>query len=601
MAGKALLGGGSSGRTSAVPVRQTKISSSAFRQSRSPGTQKISKTSPLGGYGFTGGGRIPKNVFLMPQVSAGGSDESVRDILFDIKRLLTADFKYRINKEQQEIDAIRKFSDEKKRDNKEQTLEATKKIGRAAGNITRAVVAPLNNPLQAIFGFIKNVLAGFAANQGFKWLSENKEKVENTFDWFRNNWEGVKNTTLGILGGALLTNIAFKLLKVYNFSKRIIDALTGKPKTPSTAAPTQSGNLRGLTNPQLSRSNFSYDRFIAGKANIGDRLRLFSRGRIGFSGLFTRGGFTSSGALRGQFGMMNFKFNALKSVAGKAAGMFRKFGIGALGKILRLLGLGFLAVELKKDIEAGDYKAVAVKLSAYGLGWLTTLVLNAIGVKLIAATPLTGGLSTAAGIGVFGVSAFAGGAVDQSIRKAFGYNSGGVIRGGGPDRDSVMIAATPGEYLINRKMTQNYLPFLDDINYNGGKLYKAMYKSLKQQDLNQDLFEKSNRKFGKALDRFIDMSGGSRKSNFNPAKPTAPKVTSPSLNTSGGLNPSKSPNEGKPGFVALPTMKMDKGSGSKATGSVSAGGESLPTLSAVDSSNPYISYVMREFGIMAGV
>ena len=109
MAGKALLGGGTSGRTPRAQPKQTKISSSVFRQQRSPVTQKIPKTTPLGGYGFTGGGRIPKNVFLMPQVSAGGSDESVRDILFDIKRLLTADFKYRINKEQQEIDAIRKF------------------------------------------------------------------------------------------------------------------------------------------------------------------------------------------------------------------------------------------------------------------------------------------------------------------------------------------------------------------------------------------------------------------------------------------------------------------------------------------------------------
>ena len=248
LAGKALGGGSARPR-----VQQTKISSSTFRQQRSPVAQKIPKTTPLGGaYGIsTGRGSMAKNVFLMPQVG-GGADESVRDILFDIKRLLVSDFQYRITKEQQETEAIRKYSDQKRREDKERALEATKKLGSAAGNITRRVLSPLNNPLQGILGFLSNVLGGFLANQGLKWLSENKEKVENAFDWFRNNWEGVKNTTLAVLGGALLLNIADKLVRVYNAAKGIINFFGGK-KTPAVKPPAGRGVGPGTAASSMMR------------------------------------------------------------------------------------------------------------------------------------------------------------------------------------------------------------------------------------------------------------------------------------------------------------------------------------------------------------
>ena len=53
-AGKAILGGKSSSSAARPQVKQSKISSSAFRSQRAT-TQKIPKTTPLGGYGFSGG------------------------------------------------------------------------------------------------------------------------------------------------------------------------------------------------------------------------------------------------------------------------------------------------------------------------------------------------------------------------------------------------------------------------------------------------------------------------------------------------------------------------------------------------------------------
>ena len=53
-----------------------------------------------------------------------------------------------------------------------------------------------------------------------------------------------------------------------------------------------------MTPGQISRSNDSFARYTAGRANIGDRLRLIRQGKLGLGALFTTIGFDQSGALR---------------------------------------------------------------------------------------------------------------------------------------------------------------------------------------------------------------------------------------------------------------------------------------------------------------
>lgn len=69
-----------------------------------------------------------------------------------------------------------------------------------------------------------------------------------------------------------------------------------KPKSPKGGGP----KVPKLNPKSLSRLNDSFSRYISGKSNFGDRLRLFRRGNIGASGLFTKGGFNAQGALKGQ-------------------------------------------------------------------------------------------------------------------------------------------------------------------------------------------------------------------------------------------------------------------------------------------------------------
>lgn len=83
---------------------------------------------------------------------------------------------------------------------------------------------------------------------------------------------------------------------------------------------------------------------------------------------------------------------------------------------LQLIGLGFLAVELKQDWDIGDYYAVGVKIFAAAAAYKVT----ALGFKLAKAViGLSGGLATAGGIAI-GAGAIGGGiATDKYVREMF--------------------------------------------------------------------------------------------------------------------------------------------------------------------------------------
>lgn len=49
-----------------------------------------------------------------------------------------------------------------------------------------------------------------------------------------------------------------------------------------------------------------------------------------------------------------------------------------------------------------------------------------------------------------------------------GMNDGGLVPGGGPDRDTVAMALTPGEFVVKRSATRRWLPVLERINRSAG-------------------------------------------------------------------------------------------------------------------------------------
>ncbi len=59
-------------------------------------------------------------------------------------------------------------------------------------------------------------------------------------------------------------------------------------------------------------------------------------------------------------------------------------------------------------------------------------------------------------ISAFLPGGFAAQSVGQGVATGSGFNSGGIVPGGGPDRDSVSARLTPGEYVMPRKRVQQY-------------------------------------------------------------------------------------------------------------------------------------------------
>ena len=79
---------------------------------------------------------------------------------------------------------------------------------------------------------------------------------------------------------------------------------------------------------------------------------------------------------------------------------------------------------------------------------------------------------------------------------------------------------------------------------------------------------------------------------------SGPKITSPAMNTSGGLQPKSG--EGSTGMVSVAPLLKNSQSDGGAAAAAPAGGDSIPVLGATDLSNPYIAYVMKEYGIIVG-
>ena len=136
----------------------------------------------------------------------------------------------------------------------------------------------------------------------------------------------------------------------------------GKPKPKSTKG---GGTKIPKLNPKsLSRLNDSFSRYISGKSNLGDRLRLFRRGNIGASGLFTKGGFNAQGALKGQgFKLPGFGGGKPQVGGGTNVPRGKPGGIGLRGG---LLSAGLAAYDYGSRVSEGQTQTQAISGAAAG-------------------------------------------------------------------------------------------------------------------------------------------------------------------------------------------------------------------------------------------
>ena len=238
------------------------------------------------------------------------------NILIQIQKQLSLDFAMRIADEKEKNKALKQGQSRKRLKAEESALEkSTKKIGKGIGKVVDKVISPVKNFFSDLLDFLLTVGAGIAVNAAFEWLSkkENREQLDEWFGWVAKNWKWVAAAIVGVLalqpllnivgaiGGAIVTIRA--ALDIFGWARRRLFGGGRPPIPPSNKPGSQSGgnpkpspgtggsntglNYGRNVDPKtgkpmrspgsISRYNESMARSLQGKANLGDRARLFFR------------------------------------------------------------------------------------------------------------------------------------------------------------------------------------------------------------------------------------------------------------------------------------------------------------------------------------
>ena len=324
-----------------------------------------------------------------------------------------------------------------RRKEKEEGLEGGfgKKLAKTLIAPIKSTAAKTQGILQRLLDFFLIVFAGWLTDKGLLAIKLNAE----------GNIEGLKNlagevgialgavtATLGLLNGGLLGIAAtigglalsitgWLLTRPFKWARSLANAAKPAPRTTPTR---QTGTPRGRTTVTQGRG---------GQPQFRNPLRPrppVTQGRGGGttipgtgsrSGQMMRGSRPGSGTVQSGFRAPSIP-QAPKVPPGP--GLTSRFTQlikapmtwNVLLRGLRLIGLGFLAVELKEDWDIGDYYAIGVKILAFTAG----TQVSALGIALAKAViVLSGGLATVGGLAI-GAGAIAGGiATDKYIREQF--------------------------------------------------------------------------------------------------------------------------------------------------------------------------------------
>jgi len=366
-----------------------------------------------------------------PNTSLGESLIETNRILVEIQNQLALDFANRISKESEEIKKIRVSSKKAKQAEAERNVEG-KKLGSVIGKTFNKVVSPIKGIFGRLLGFFGWIGAGFLANKGIDWLSKNTDKVGKFFKTIVKNWQLLAGL---VVGGIILKTVA-DLYFLFRSIRGLASALGlgrvfgGKRTTGGSGSVTTGHDSKGLgksTKPwwdtprgksSLGRLQGSSDRFTAGKANFGDKIRLLRRGRIGVSGFFNQG--MKGGVLQGQGGKLpSWLTKATKTDYSKIANLKgSSSGTGALsklkmpkwagkfrggGKLLGAVGIGLDAYSRK---QAGQSN---VQIGAgIGGGFAGSALVTTLAGMLLFPEPTTSVIG-AIGLGILGIGGYLGG------------------------------------------------------------------------------------------------------------------------------------------------------------------------------------------------
>lgn len=535
-------------------------------------------------------------------------------ILVEIQKQLSLDFAMRIAEEKEAVKKIKAAESKRKVAEKEKFVEgAGKKIAGIGQSIADRVTAPVKSIFDKIKEFFGLILTGIVYNAAFKWLQDenNRELLDGIFYWIG------KAFVPAVIG--IIVYKVFKWIRRLYLLGRFLWKLPGRLLQPIKNLPSP---YRSSTPPPQSPlpkpSPLSKSPLTRGPGTAPGTAPALPKPLLGPTG-------------------QPLPRDPLRGTTPARAPGIPKPGQGItpkpstsprgpqlpgwLGKTLRVVGLAFLISELQEDWKRGDIKAIAVKLSAYGLGWLATILTAAAGTAFGIGTAPTGA-GAVAGVALAASSMGVGYGVDVGIRKAFGYKDGGTIKAsngmtvpgkGSGFVDSVKAMLAPGEEVIRTTSSMLFRPLLKDINDNAGRLWTLFTQAIRklftvsdyQRDVSEE-FSKVIEDFNKYLKEEIlknkakpsnpnnSGNGGFRVPSVSP-KPisqpapvsAAPRITNISMNVSAGAG----------GMTFLPMVLPKQSSKPPQIPQMQGKATDVPVISPVNFANPYMEVTPGLYGI----
>ena len=583
--------------TSRPKLGKTTVSSSVFRGT----TEAVSASKTIKVPAGMGYGSIYRGASVDPKYlkKEGAPLEQTlvetNNILVEIQKQLSADFAYRIAKEDEETKKIRAASDKKKREEAEKGAEGVKKVASAIGGVADKVLAPAKSIFDKILGFLSAVVTGFIVDKALTWLSkdENRAKIDGVFNFVKDNWKWI----LGIIGGVLVGRVIYKMYRIYRALRGIARFVTGRGGGGGGAATRRGGLIRNAAGQRR------------GFGPLQAETRTFQRrGILGETINYDRQVMTRT---KNPIAKSIQRLEVLSKIAGK--NVVSKLGLKGITKFLR---------------------PVLKRIPIFG-GLIDFAVSMALGEPIGRAAAKAVGAMLGGALGSFipipGVGTFLGGwagdwvggtlydwitkskeskeVKEEGAAEAKGMNSGGTVTGRNVgNRDSVPALLTVGEKVVPREQSKasKFGPFVDDIIRDKGSLYGGMVFALREQEENNKLFKKTNESFEKTLKELTEKNKPKVRTPGRPAANISPPTESKAPAAANTIKPTgrdtssslKKEEDSGPETIMLPMQKSGSNlPPSQAAMAPAAGGSSIPTFDAEDPENTYIEYMKMQFGI----
>ena len=411
-------------------------------------------------------------------------------ILVEIQNQLSLDFAMRIAEEKEELKKIKAAESKRKFAGREADVESTtKKIGSALGGAVQRLTSPVKSVFDRIKEFFSLILIGIVYNKAFNWLQDenNKNLLFTIFDWIGNSFVPV---LIGIVTYKLI-KWGYRLFKIgrwfWRLPGRLRSVLGFGPRLPGTGSGSGPGSGSKPSGPAKPSPRLTKPKGSGPVPRPRPPKPILSPSGQPLGSPLSP--YIGAGATRGQAPGIPKPGAGIKPkpTPNIKPGMFGGMSASIarnLGRFLRVLGLGLLAVEISEDWKKGDYKAVAVKLTASGLGWLVAALIATKGAFLTGT-----GVGAPAGVPLIAGSLAGGYATEMGTRALFGYKGGGTIRAsngmtvpgrGSGNVDSVRAMLAPGEEVIKTTSAMLFRPLLKDINDNAGRLWAVFSIAIKK-------------------------------------------------------------------------------------------------------------------------